>query len=121
MARQVFVLAFIFLAVAGLVAADSSPSPAPKASFPKSAPSPKKSKSTAAIPKASPVPISLSPVSAPKSSVPKSSAPKSSTLFLSTHLLQQSPPPMSHRLHPSLAAKPVLLHPPPANPVHLMF
>ncbi|KAL2501164.1 Uncharacterized protein Fot_35012 [Forsythia ovata] len=46
MAHQVFVLALIFLTVAGLVAADFSPSPAPKASFPKSAPSPKKKSST---------------------------------------------------------------------------
>ncbi|KAL2559144.1 Glucan endo-1 [Forsythia ovata] len=76
MARQVFILALIFLVVAGLVAADSSPSPAPKASFPKSAPSPKKSKSSTATPKASPY---WCQSSALKSSTPSASTPSDSS------------------------------------------
>ncbi|KAL2528451.1 hypothetical protein Fot_21052 [Forsythia ovata] len=101
MARQVFVLALIFL-VAGLVAADSSPSPAPKASFPKFAPSPKKSKSPAATSKALPVPVpkSSSPVPAPKSFVPKSSALKSFTPSASPPS-DSSPPAESPTYEPS--------------------
>ncbi|KAL2473386.1 Uncharacterized protein Fot_49122 [Forsythia ovata] len=72
MALQVFVLALIFLTVVGLVAADSSPSHAPKASFPKSVPSPKK-KSPIDEPSSPPAPGSEA--SSPTPTTSKSSPP----------------------------------------------